>query len=820
MVVKITLLLCLAYTVSGEHDKVNKSPPLGWPSEYRLEATKRFVSTGYTSHIKYWRSIDIYTRLDVNDDFSRIYVGHGYGTRYQIWYNRNKTRCHKEKGTRNKPVRIYKWLPYFNEFEATGYETINGIRCAKFTEKTRKRDKNILWAYSNNTTRTWVPLRYKKRSNDTNHGSLNDHVIYDYFNFKTIVNREVYNIYKNYACTTAGIWTSENTKSDMLESKDETLKNMKVTDEGFIKKISRPKMNKIPQDLETSGHKSRSTGNVHRPYFLKRIEKRTNIEELVPVKNDELPPLKWPTKYSIEATKLYLTSGWTEHFKYWRFTILSRLDANNGAVTQIRVPIIKEGYKVDFEIHPETTEEQTNEKVCYQVKDSDTDPDELEEPIYFLPTTGNLEEVGKENIKGVECVKFTGSYDQNDKEVTNEELWAYYNHSAKSWVPVRYETRTSDSRHGYLKDHQIIDYFNFSPKVNIKVFNLFEKYTCIKIGYDDDDDQKKVPTSNNLESMTAQEKKELDEAFAEYKQKFNKQYAHLVEHEMRKSIFHEKWRLITETNRKNLSYTLALNKMSDRTKKELKRYKGLRRDKPRSVGNIRFPYSHEEIKKISETLPSYYDLRLEGVVGPVLDQDSCGSCWAFGTTAAVEGALARSKGGMLISLSNQALLDCSWGMGNSGCDGGNDISAYKWIMKHGLPTVAEYGPYSKQDGYCNIKNMTTTYKIRGWTDVTPLSEEALKIALINHGPLSVSIDAEDAFLYYDGGILYDTKCKSSTDDMNHEVTLVGYGEKDGESYWIIRNSYGPYWGIDGYVHISTRDNNCGVMTEPTYVVVE
>ncbi|XP_063377909.1 procathepsin L-like [Cydia fagiglandana] len=320
--------------------------------------------------------------------------------------------------------------------------------------------------------------------------------------------------------------------------------------------------------------------------------------------------------------------------------------------------------------------------------------------------------------------------------------------------------------------------------------------------------------------MTAEEQKELDEAFAEYKQKFNKQYSHQAEHEMRKSIFREKWRLVKETNRKNLSYTLALNKMSDRTKKELIRYKGLRRDKPRSVGNIRFPYSHEEIKKISETLPSHYDLRLEGVVGPVLDQDSCGSCWTFGTTAAVEGALARSKGGMLISLSNQALLDCSWGMGNSGCDGGDDISAYKWIMKHGLPTVAEYGPYSKQDGYCNIENMTTTYKIRGWTDVTPLSEQALKIALINHGPLSVSIDAEDAFTHYDGGILYDTKCQSSKDDMNHEVTLVGYGEKDGESYWIIRNSYGPYWGIDGYIHISTRDNNCGVMTEPTYVVVE
>ena len=42
------------------------------------------------------------------------------------------------------------------------------------------------------------------------------------------------------------------------------------------------------------------------------------------------------------------------------------------------------------------------------------------------------------------------------------------------------------------------------------------------------------------------------------------------------------------------------------------------------------------------------------------DQEDCGSCWTFGTTAAVEGALARVNGGKLLALSNQAIVDCAW----------------------------------------------------------------------------------------------------------------------------------------------------------------
>lgn len=60
---------------------------------------------------------------------------------------------------------------------------------------------------------------------------------------------------------------------------------------------------------------------------------------------------------------------------------------------------------------------------------------------------------------------------------------------------------------------------------------------------------------------------------------------------------------------------------------------------------------------------------------------------------------------------------------------------------------------------------------------------------------------------------------SEPTSLNHEVTLVGYGEDNGQTFWILKNSWGKKWGVDGYMHISALDNTCGVTTEPTYVVL-
>lgn len=95
-------------------------------------------------------------------------------------------------------------------------------------------------------------------------------------------------------------------------------------------------------------------------------------------------------------------------------------------------------------------------------------------------------------------------------------------------------------------------------------------------------------------------------------------------------------------------------------------------------------------------------------------------------------------------------------------------------------------------------------------------------------------------IYFNILLLNFNYSKSSEDDLDHAVLVVGYGLMNGELYWLVKNSWSTYWviisirdisryivdnnlyiillqGNDGYILMSARDNNCGVLTAPTYV---
>lgn len=91
-----------------------------------------------------------------------------------------------------------------------------------------------------------------------------------------------------------------------------------------------------------------------------------------------------------------------------------------------------------------------------------------------------------------------------------------------------------------------------------------------------------------------------------------------------------------------------------------------------------------------------------------------------------------------------------------------------------------------------------------------VDEGLLTYVLSKYGPVTALIDASHAsFQLYKHGIYYEKNC--STTQLDHAVTIVGYGSEQDNDYYIVKNSWGTNWGEGGYIRMSrNRQNNCGI----------
>ncbi|KAL8494495.1 hypothetical protein ACS0TY_025339 [Phlomoides rotata] len=296
--------------------------------------------------------------------------------------------------------------------------------------------------------------------------------------------------------------------------------------------------------------------------------------------------------------------------------------------------------------------------------------------------------------------------------------------------------------------------------------------------------------------------------------KHGKSYNALGEKDKRFLIFKENLQYVDEQNAlPNRTFKLGLNRFADLTNDEYRKaYLGTKTDaRRRFSGKVSDRYK----PKVGESLPDSIDWREKGAIVPVKDQGSCGSCWAFSTIVAVEG-INQIVTGDLISLSEQELVDCDRSY-NEGCNGGLMDYAFQFIIKNGGIDSDEDYPYTGRDGQCdqNRKNARVV-SIDSYEDVTPYDESALKKAAANQ-PISVAIEAGGRdFQLYDSGI-FTGQCGL---DLDHGVGVVGYGTENGVDYWIVRNSWGAYWGEEGYLrmqrNVKSKAGLCGIAVEPSY----
>jgi len=316
-------------------------------------------------------------------------------------------------------------------------------------------------------------------------------------------------------------------------------------------------------------------------------------------------------------------------------------------------------------------------------------------------------------------------------------------------------------------------------------------------------------------AANARPREVYETAFAEHVNTYGLKFSNGAEFVQRLQIFADNMDMIEAHNSQNLSYQLGINKFSHLTQQEFSEMVhlgGVRKPNLRSSGVV-----HEAPADMS-AVPSSKDWVAEGAVTEVKNQGSCGSCWSFSTTGALEGAIKISHG-KLHSLSEQQLVSCD--TTDLGCNGGWMDDAFDWVAGNkGLCTEEDY-PYTSGAG----KNSACKTGCTPVANSAPLSHTDVKAGDVNalmsavaQQPVSIAIQAnQPAFQSYKSGVLTG-KCGQRLD---HGVLAVGYGTwTDGTPYWKVKNSWGPDWGMDGYILIERSSADlCGVLDAASYPTV-
>lgn len=182
--------------------------------------------------------------------------------------------------------------------------------------------------------------------------------------------------------------------------------------------------------------------------------------------------------------------------------------------------------------------------------------------------------------------------------------------------------------------------------------------------------------------------------FEQFQTEYSKNYLRTGEEEYRKVIFLRNLAKIEAHNADSTNtYQLGVNQFADLTDAEFKALY-LTLTVPKDL--------KRNVVLDQETTPIVGDIDWvsQGKVSAIKNQGSCGSCWAFSATGAIESALLLNGQDTLVS--EQELVDCSRPYGNMGCNGGWMDSAFEYVIEYKIATGSDY-PYTARDQACQRK---------------------------------------------------------------------------------------------------------------------
>jgi len=266
----------------------------------------------------------------------------------------------------------------------------------------------------------------------------------------------------------------------------------------------------------------------------------------------------------------------------------------------------------------------------------------------------------------------------------------------------------------------------------------------------------------------------------------------------------------------------------------------------------------------AEDIPTDFDARTgfpgcEKVIGDIRDQSMCGCCWAFGTAEAASDRLCiSSKGKYAVPLSS---TDVCFNSNPDGCNGGSPDAAWSWIKENGvvsgkqqefkagtkgsdpdpfagsstcsdfpLPHCHHHGPIRDDpfpsegsagcpsqkspagpkecDSGSSLKYASDKYTFTGSVKRVGQNETYLQSEIMTNGPVTVAFTVYSDFENYAGGVYVHTTGKMAG---GHAVKLMGWGTDSGTDYWLVANSWNPYWGEKGAFRIKRGEKfDCGM----------
>jgi len=305
--------------------------------------------------------------------------------------------------------------------------------------------------------------------------------------------------------------------------------------------------------------------------------------------------------------------------------------------------------------------------------------------------------------------------------------------------------------------------------------------------------------------------------------------------ERRRKILAENEKKLRDLNADSSStWTARVTCMSDMTHEEVvTTHTGRGPPPPQDEMDRRSKKAERELlaplRSFRTTLPASVDLTADGRVSAPKEQGNCGSCSVFAAVSTIESCMHKATNNLPTDLSEQHMMDCAYGVGGRGCDGGMADQYNEWMYRDhngGLANEAQYPYLGYTTGTNMCRNSTVAIANHGalvtshqesWNS----TEEDIMRLLSQGYSVTTGMQTVDAFEnFYGSGVFQSNACKNCRNadgsvnnfncPQNHDITIVGYGEENGVKFWKLKNSWGIGWGERGFAKILRGKGHCGL----------